>query len=56
MNDVMIHTSNLAKRYQRYRKGEGIRNSIASLWKRDYEEKTAVVWKQGLKHYHSASS
>ncbi len=42
MNDAIIHTSNLAKRYQRYRKREGIRNSIASLWKRDYEEKIAV--------------
>lgn len=38
----MIKTQNLVKVYRRYKKAEGIRGSIASLWKREYEEKTAV--------------
>ena len=42
MNNTIIKTENLVKTYRRYRKREGIRGSIASLWKRDYEEKTAV--------------
>lgn len=41
-NDTIIKTNNLVKKYYRYKKKEGIRGSIASLWKRDYEEKTAV--------------
>ena len=35
-------TTNLTKKYRRYKKKEGIRGSIASLWKRDYVEKVAV--------------
>lgn len=42
MNNVVIETKGLVKIYRRYRKREGIRGSLASLWKRDYEEKTAV--------------
>lgn len=42
MNHTIIKTDNLVKKYRRYKKKEGIRGSIASLWKRDYEEKTAV--------------
>ena len=42
MNNTIIKTENLVKKYRRYRKREGIGGSIASLWKRDYEEKTAV--------------
>ena len=42
MNDIMIKTERLTKTYRRYRKKEGVLGSIASLWKRDYEEKIAV--------------
>ena len=42
MNNTIIKTENLVKTYRRYRKREGIGGSIASLWKREYEEKTAV--------------
>lgn len=42
MNNVVIETRGLVKTYRRYRKREGIRGSLASLWKREYEEKTAV--------------
>ena len=42
MNHVVIETKGLVKTYRRYRKKEGIRESLASLWKREYEEKTAV--------------
>lgn len=42
MNHTIIKTENLVKTYRRYRKREGIGGSIKSLWKRDYEEKTAV--------------
>ncbi len=42
MGNVIIRTNGLVKKYRRYKKKEGIRGSIASLWKRDYEEKTAV--------------
>jgi len=42
MNRTIIKTEKLVKKYRRYRKKEGVRGSIASLWKRDYEEKTAV--------------
>jgi len=41
-NSVIIKTTNLSKTYRRYRKSEGIRGSIASLFHREYEEKTAV--------------
>ena len=41
MNDIMIKTERLTKTYRRYRKKEGVLGSIASLWKRDYEEKIA---------------
>lgn len=41
-NDFIIKTNNLIKTYRRYRKSEGIRGSIASLFHRKYEEKTAV--------------
>lgn len=42
MKKTIISTENLVKKYRRYKKREGIRGSIASLWKRDYEEKAAV--------------
>lgn len=42
MKKMIISTENLVKKYRRYKKREGIRGSIASLWKRDYEEKAAV--------------
>lgn len=41
-NNVIINTTNLSKTYRRYRKSEGIRGSITSLFHRKYEEKTAV--------------
>lgn len=40
--DQIIRINNLTKKYRRYRKKEGLAGSIASLWKREYEEKTAV--------------
>lgn len=43
MNNTIIKTQNLVKNYRRYKKREGILGSIASLWKRDYEEKMAVA-------------
>lgn len=42
MSKTIINTNNLVKKYRRYKKPEGIRGSIASLFKREYEEKTAV--------------
>lgn len=42
MNHVIIKTESLVKEYRRYKKREGVRGSITSLWKRDYETKTAV--------------
>lgn len=42
MSYTIINTNNLVKKYRRYQKKEGIRGSIASLLKRDYEEKIAV--------------
>lgn len=42
MNRTIIRTEGLTKKYRRYRKAEGLRGSIISLWKREYEEKTAV--------------
>ena len=38
----VIETKNLIKTYRRLIKPEGLRGSIRSLWKREYEEKTAV--------------
>lgn len=42
MNNTIIHTDNLVKTYRRYKKKEGLRGSIASLFRRTYEEKAAV--------------
>lgn len=42
MNNTIISTKNLVKKYRRYKKKEGIIGSITSLWKREYEEKIAV--------------
>ena len=41
-NKNIINTSGLIKTYRRYKKPEGMRGSIASLFHREYEEKTAV--------------
>lgn len=38
----IIETKNLSKNYRRYKKKEGLRGSIESLIKREYEEKAAV--------------
>lgn len=42
MNRTIIKTEGLVKKYRRYKKTEGIKGSIVSLWKRNYEEKLAV--------------
>lgn len=42
MKNTIIKTSNLTKRYRRYKKKEGLYGSIAGLIRREYEEKTAV--------------
>lgn len=42
MSRIIIKTEGLVKKYRRYKKNEGLRGSIVSLWKRNYEEKTAV--------------
>lgn len=42
MNDNIIEIKNLTKCYKRYKKQEGLKGSIRSLWKREYEEKLAV--------------
>lgn len=42
MNDNIIEVNNLTKCYKRYKKHEGLKGSIRSLWKREYEEKLAV--------------
>lgn len=42
MNNTIIKTENLVKNYRRYKKQEGLRGSIASLFRRTYEEKAAV--------------
>ena len=42
MNQIIIKTESLTKKYHRYKKAEGMKGSIISLWKRDYEEKLAV--------------
>ena len=41
-NTTIINTANLVKTYRRYKKPEGIRGSISSLFRSEYEEKTAV--------------
>lgn len=38
----MIETDHLTKKYKRYKKQEGLAGSIKGLFKREYEEKTAV--------------
>ena len=40
---TMINTANLVKTYRRYKKPEGIRGSIASLFRREYEEKRIKI-------------
>lgn len=42
MNNTVIKTSKLTKKYRRFRKKEGLWGSIEGLWKREYEEKLAV--------------
>lgn len=42
MNQTIIKTEGLVKKYRRFQKKEGVRGSIASLWKKEYEEKLAV--------------
>lgn len=42
MENTIIKTTDLTKKYRRYKKKEGLRGSLASLIKREYEEKTAV--------------
>lgn len=42
MGNTIIYTDNLVKTYRRYKKKEGLRGSIASLFRRTYEEKSAV--------------
>lgn len=42
MENTIIKTTNLTKQYRRYKKKEGLRGSLVSLIKREYEEKTAV--------------
>lgn len=42
MSNTIIYTDNLVKTYRRYKKKEGLRGSIASLFRRTYEEKAAV--------------
>lgn len=41
-DQLIIEATDLLKTYRRYRKKEGLRGSIAGLFKREYEEKTAV--------------
>lgn len=42
MNTKVVTVENLSKTYRRYKKKEGLTGSIASLFKREYEEKRAV--------------
>lgn len=42
MRNTIIKISGLTKKYRRFRKREGLWGSVAGLWKREYEEKTAV--------------
>lgn len=41
-NNIIIQAKELSKTYRRFKKKEGIRGSIAGLFKREYEEKAAV--------------
>lgn len=41
-DDIIIYAAGLSKTYRRYKKKEGIRGSIEGLFRREYEEKTAV--------------
>ena len=38
----IIETEKLTKVYRRFVKPEGLMGSVKSLWKREYEEKSAV--------------
>lgn len=42
MRNTIIKISGLTKKYRRFRKREGLWGSVTGLWKREYEEKTAV--------------
>lgn len=42
MDNNIIKISNLTKKYRRFYKQEGLKGSFKSLFKREYEEKTAV--------------
>ncbi len=42
MNQIVIQVQDVTKRYKRYKKGEGLKGSIRSLFSREYDEKTAV--------------
>lgn len=42
MNGNIIEINNLVKKYHRFKKKEGIKGSLASLWKREYEERIAI--------------
>ncbi len=42
MDESIIKINNLVKKYRRFKKKEGIRGSLASLWKREYEERIAI--------------
>lgn len=42
MENTIIETRKLTKKYRRFKKREGLFGSLASLWKREYEEKVAV--------------
>lgn len=41
-DNIIIQAKELSKTYRRFKKKEGIRGSIAGLFKREYEEKAAV--------------
>ncbi len=38
----IVETKDITKIYKRYKKKDGLKGSIAGLWKREYEEKAAV--------------
>ncbi|MDE5951725.1 MAG: ATP-binding cassette domain-containing protein [Acetatifactor sp.] len=42
LDKIVIEAADLSKTYRRFKKKEGIRGSIAGLFKREYEEKAAV--------------
>lgn len=41
MGNNIIKIDNLTKKYRRFKKKEGLKGSLISLFKREYEEKTA---------------